>query len=81
MFVANARSLTLERSTVRALVAPALIPNIRQGWKKMKVANTLAHYDMATVTAVNSSRVRAQVQGLAWLNVCHALYGLYCYTA
>ncbi len=33
--------------------------NIRQGWKSMQVANTLAYYDMAIITAVKSFIVQA----------------------
>jgi hypothetical protein len=31
-----------------------LLANIRLEWKSMEVGNTLAYYDMATITAVKS---------------------------
>jgi hypothetical protein len=37
----------------------ALSANIRLGWKLMEVANTLAYYDTATITAVKSFIVQA----------------------
>jgi hypothetical protein len=37
----------------------ALHPNIRLGWKCSEVAKTLAYYNMATITAVNSFIVQA----------------------
>jgi len=40
----------------RPLVSPS---NIRLGWKRMAVANTLAYYDMATFTALKSFIVQA----------------------
>ncbi len=40
----------------------ALLAKIRQEWKDMLVANTLAYYDMATITTVKSFIVR----GLEW---------------
>jgi hypothetical protein len=33
--------------------------NIRQGWKSVQVANTLAYYDMTIITAVKSFIVQA----------------------
>jgi hypothetical protein len=33
--------------------------NIRLGWKSMQVANTLAYYDTAIITAVKSFMVQA----------------------
>ena len=33
--------------------------NIRLEWKSMEVGNTLAYYDMATITAVKSFIVQA----------------------
>ncbi len=33
--------------------------NIRLGWKSMQVANTLAYYDIAKITAVKSFIVQA----------------------
>jgi hypothetical protein len=37
----------------------ALPANIRPGWKRMEVANPLAYYYMATITAVKSFIVQA----------------------
>jgi hypothetical protein len=41
------------------LVASSLGASIRLGWKYMAVANTLAYYDTATITAVKSFVVQA----------------------
>ncbi len=38
---------------------PALPANIRLGWKPKEVTNTLAYYITASITAVNSFKVRA----------------------
>jgi hypothetical protein len=38
---------------------PVLPTNFRLGWKSMQVANTLAYYDTAIITAVKSFIVRA----------------------
>jgi hypothetical protein len=38
----------------------ALPPNIKLGWKCREVANTLAYYDTATITAVKTFIVQAQ---------------------
>ncbi len=37
--------------------------NIRLGWKSMQVANTLAYYDTAIITAVKSFIVQASEVG------------------
>jgi hypothetical protein len=38
---------------------PVLPTNFRLGWKSMQVANTLAYYDTAIITAVKCFIVRA----------------------
>ncbi len=43
----------------------ALPPNIRLGWKWQEVANTLAYYNVATITAVKSFIVQAPGRLLA----------------
>ncbi len=43
-------------SNVKLLTLPT---NIRLGWKQIAVANTLAYYDRATITVVNSFIVQA----------------------
>jgi hypothetical protein len=56
-------TLTLEWSIVKDLPT-----NIRPGWK-MAMANTLAYFDTATITAVKSLIVQATVQ-LSIIYVC-----------
>ena len=48
---------------------PVLPTNIRLGWKSMQVANTLAYYDTAIVTAVKSFIVLAPVVLSAFLGL------------
>ncbi len=62
IFAGKARSIPLEWSFVRcsALVVSLSCPqNIRQGCKSVQVANTLAYYDTAIITAVKSFIVHA----------------------
>ena len=49
-------SLSVLYSKVRVLALPT---NIRQGWKWIEVANALAYYDTATITAVKNFIVQA----------------------
>ncbi len=55
-FVGKARSLPLEWNAVKGstLVGSSLPTNIRIGWKRAEVANTLAYYDTATISAFRS---------------------------
>jgi hypothetical protein len=39
---------------------PALLPNIRLGWKRQTLANTLAYYDAGKITAVKGFIVYAR---------------------
>ncbi len=52
-------SLTVLFSNGRVLFLPT---NIRQGWKWIEVANALAFYDTAKITAVKSFIVQAPDQ-------------------
>jgi hypothetical protein len=52
---------------------PVLPTNFRLGWKSMQVANTLAYYDTAIITAVKSFIVLAPghvCKSLAFLALC-----------
>ncbi len=52
LFAGKARSLPLVRVKFHSGSQLVLPTNIRLGWKSIQVANTLAYYDTALITAI-----------------------------
>jgi hypothetical protein len=52
MFVSKARSIPLKWGPVRGSTLVGLLENFIPGWKIMELANTLAYYEKATITAL-----------------------------
>jgi len=64
----------LQWSPVRSStqVVSCLASNIIIEWKQMEVTNTLAYYDMSTITSINSFIVQAPQIELIVLVICVA---------